>query len=221
MGGAGWVQLEGVGSREAYAAEFRAEVLAACSRWETTTFLGALRAEGFIAPRTIEGPLNGPLFRAWVEQELAPLWRPGDIVVMNNLSSHKVAGVREAITAVGAELRYLPPYSPDLPPLRWRFPNSKNDSAMAQPARSTSSGNSAAQSSTSSPNPSAEIISSTAVTARPKRKPLSWRNPEVGKHLPRAWLFPLGTLCCWVPYVSVPPVSDILVAQTRTRPKGI
>jgi transposase len=85
-----------------------------CGRWETTTFLGALRAEGFVAPLTIEGAINGPLFRAWVEQHLAPILKPGDIVVMDNLSSHKVAGVREAIEAVGAELRYLPPYSPDL-----------------------------------------------------------------------------------------------------------
>ncbi|WP_425614862.1 IS630 family transposase [Anatilimnocola sp. NA78] len=92
-----------------------------CSRWETTTFLGALRAEGFIAPLTIEGPINGPLFRAWVEQELAPLLQPGDIVVMDNLSSHKVTGVREAIAAVGAELRYLPPYSPDLNPIELAF----------------------------------------------------------------------------------------------------
>jgi transposase len=57
--------------------------------------------------------LNGPLFRAWVEQHLAPVLKRGDMVVMDNLSSHKVAGVREAIEAVGAELRYLPPYSPD------------------------------------------------------------------------------------------------------------
>ena len=70
---------------------------------------------------TIEGPLNGPLFRAWIEQELAPLLRPGDIVVMDNLSSHKVAGIREAIEAVGAELRYLPPYSPDLNPIELAF----------------------------------------------------------------------------------------------------
>ena len=90
-------------------------------RWETTTFLGALRAAGFIAPLTIEGTINGPLFRAWVEQHLAPVLKPGDIVVMDNLSSHKVAGVREAIEAVGAELRYLPPYSPDLNPIELAF----------------------------------------------------------------------------------------------------
>lgn len=77
--------------------------------------------EGFIAPLTVEGPINGPLFRAWVEQHLAPVLKPGDIVVMDNLSSHKVAGVREAIAAAGAELRYLPPYSPDLNPIELAF----------------------------------------------------------------------------------------------------
>lgn len=90
-------------------------------RWQTTTFLGALRAEGFMAPLTVDGPINGPLFRGWVEQHLTPLLKPGDIVVMDNLSSHKVAGVREAIAAVGAELRYLPPYSPDLNPIELAF----------------------------------------------------------------------------------------------------
>ena len=90
-------------------------------RWQTTTFLGALRAEGFIAPLTVEGAINGPLFRSWVEQHLAPALRPGDIVVMDNLSSHKVTGIREAIEAVGAELRYLPPYSPDLNPIELAF----------------------------------------------------------------------------------------------------
>ena len=72
-----------------------------CGHWQTTTFLGALRAEGFIAPLTIDGALNGPLFCAWVEQHLAPALKPGDIVVMDNLSSHKVAGVRTAIEATG------------------------------------------------------------------------------------------------------------------------
>jgi transposase len=92
-----------------------------CGRWQTTTFLGALRAEGFIAPLTADGPINGALFRGWVEQHLAPALQPGDIVVMDNLSSHKVTGVREAIEAVGAELRYLPPYSPDLNPIELAF----------------------------------------------------------------------------------------------------
>ena len=90
-------------------------------RWQTTTFLGALRVSGFITPLTIDGPITGPLFRSWVEQHLAPVLQCGDIVVMDNLSSHKVAGVREAIEAVGAELRYLPPYSPDLNPIELAF----------------------------------------------------------------------------------------------------
>lgn len=92
-----------------------------CGRWQTTTFLGALRAEGFIAPLTVEGAINGELFLAWVTQHLVPALRPGDIVVMDNLSSHKVLGVREAIEAAGSELRYLPPYSPDLNPIELAF----------------------------------------------------------------------------------------------------
>ena len=92
-----------------------------CARWKTTTFVGALRATGFVAPLTVDGAINGATFLAWVEQHLAPTLRPGDIVVMDNLSSHKVAGVREAIEAVGAEARYLPPYSPDLNPIELAF----------------------------------------------------------------------------------------------------
>lgn len=90
-------------------------------RWQTTTFLGALRADGFIAPLTVDGAINGELFLGWVEQHLVPALRPDDIVVMDNLSSHKVAGVREAIEGIGAELRYLPPYSPDLNPIELAF----------------------------------------------------------------------------------------------------
>lgn len=92
-----------------------------CGRWETTTFLGALRATGFVAPLTVEGAINGDLFRAWVEQHLVSALKPGDIVVMDNLSSHKVAGIRKAIEAVGAEVLYLPPYSPDLNPIELAF----------------------------------------------------------------------------------------------------
>ena len=83
-------------------------------RWETTTFVGVLRATGFTAPLTVDGPVNGRIFLAWVQQHLVPTLRQGDIVVLNNLSSHKVQGVREAIESVEAEVRYLPPYSPDL-----------------------------------------------------------------------------------------------------------
>lgn len=90
-------------------------------RWQTTTFLAGLRANGFVAPLTIDGAVNGPVFLAWVEQHLSPTLQPGDIVVMDNLSCHKVAGVREAIEAKEAELRYLPPYSPDLNPIELAF----------------------------------------------------------------------------------------------------
>ncbi|MGH8519499.1 MAG: transposase, partial [Panacagrimonas sp.] len=79
------------------------------------------RAEGFIAPLTVEGAINGPLFRAWVEQHLAPALKPGDIVVMDNLSSHKGPAVCQAIAATGARLLYLPPYSPDFNPIENAF----------------------------------------------------------------------------------------------------
>ena len=90
-------------------------------RWQTTTFLGAMRSTGFVAPLCIDGAINGCVFRAWVEQHLIKTLRPGDIVVMDNLSSHKVKGVVEAIESVGAEVRYLPPYSPDMPNIELAF----------------------------------------------------------------------------------------------------
>ena len=91
------------------------------ARWETTTFLGAMRATGFVAPLCIEGAVNGDLFSGWVEQQLAPTLRPGDVVVMDSLSSHKMRRVVQAIERVGAEVRYLPPYSPDLNPIEMAF----------------------------------------------------------------------------------------------------
>lgn len=78
------------------------------------------------APCVFDGPINGEIFLAWVEQLLVPTLRRGDIVVMDNLSSHKVKGVREAIEAVGATLRYLPPYSPDLNPIEQFFAKLKS-----------------------------------------------------------------------------------------------
>ena len=89
--------------------------------WKSTTFVGGLTSRGFIAPYVIDGAMNGAIFRAWTEQVLAPALQPGDIVVMDNLPAHKVAGVREAIEARGAELRYLPAYSPDLNPIEQAF----------------------------------------------------------------------------------------------------
>lgn len=89
--------------------------------WKTTTFLAGLRASGLVAPLVIDGAVNGDLFVAYVEQQLVPVLRPGDIVVMDNLSSHKRVEVREAIEGADAQLWYLPPYSPDLNPIELAF----------------------------------------------------------------------------------------------------
>lgn len=89
--------------------------------WKTTTFVGGLRRSGLTAPMVIDGAMNGPAFLAWIEQELAPALSPGDIVVMDNLPAHKPAAVRAAIERRGAELRYLPPYSPDLNPIEMAY----------------------------------------------------------------------------------------------------
>jgi transposase len=89
--------------------------------WKTTTFVGALRLHGLTAPMVLDGPMNGPAFLAYVEQVLTPTLRKGDIVVMDNLPAHKVAGVRTAIETAGACLRLLPPYSPDFNPIENAF----------------------------------------------------------------------------------------------------
>ena len=100
--------------------------------WNTTTFVCALSTQGLLAPLVLDGPINGSAFRAWVEQFLAPALASGDIVVMDNLSSHKVTGVREAIEAAGATLRYLPPYSPDYNPIEQVFSKLKTLLRKAQ-----------------------------------------------------------------------------------------
>jgi len=89
--------------------------------WKTVTFVGGLTLTGFVAPMLLDGPMDGDCFLAWVEQMLAPTLRQGDIVVMDNLAAHKVAGVRQAIEVRGAKLHYLPPYSPDFNPIENAF----------------------------------------------------------------------------------------------------
>jgi transposase len=89
--------------------------------WKTTTFLAALRTSGLSAPLVVDGAINGAVFRAYVEQQLAPTLSAGEIVIMDNLNSHKVRGVRELIEARGAMLIYLPPYSPDFNPIELVF----------------------------------------------------------------------------------------------------
>ena len=90
--------------------------------WKTTTFVAGLRLTGIAAPMLLDGPINRDAFQAYVEQVLVPELRPGDIVVMDNLSSHKGLAVRHAIEAAGASLLFLPPYSPDFNPSRTPSP---------------------------------------------------------------------------------------------------
>jgi len=89
--------------------------------WRTLTFIAALRHDRVTAPLLLEGAMNGQIFRAYVEQVLAPTLRPGDVVIMDNVRMHKVSGVREAIEARGAMVPSFPPYSPDLNPIELAF----------------------------------------------------------------------------------------------------
>lgn len=94
--------------------------------WKTTTFIAGLRCDALVAPLVIDGPLNGALFAAYVEQHLARVLKPRDLVILDNLPAHKVQGVRPAIEAVGAEVVYLPPYSPDFNPIEQAFAKLKS-----------------------------------------------------------------------------------------------
>ena len=85
--------------------------------YQTTTLVAGLRLGGPCAPWLFGGAMNGEMFLAWVRQGLAPTLRPGDVVILDNLATHKIRGVREALQAVGARLLYLPPYSPDFNPI--------------------------------------------------------------------------------------------------------
>lgn len=104
----------------------RVEGVAPHGHWKTTTFVAALRHDRITAPCVFDGPINGTAFKAWIEQALAPTLEPGDIVILDNLSSHKVAGIKQAIKARGAKLVYLPPYSPDLNPIEQVFAKLKH-----------------------------------------------------------------------------------------------
>jgi len=103
-----------------------------CSKWRVHTVVAALRREGLTAPAVFDGPLDNPTFLAYVEQVLVPTLRPGDVVVLDNLALHKQPAVRVAIEAAGAQLRFLPPYSPDLNPIEQAFAKLK---ALLRPAR--------------------------------------------------------------------------------------
>ena len=94
--------------------------------WKTMTFLAALRHNRIDAPFVVDGPINGEIFRLYVETQLIPTLRAGDIVILDNLGSHKSQAVRKAIRAVGARLLFLPPYSPDLNPIEQVFSKLKH-----------------------------------------------------------------------------------------------
>jgi transposase len=104
-----------------------------CSRWETHTVVAALRLNALGAAAVFDGPIDTPTFRAYVEQILVPTLRPGDVVVLDNLAVHKQPEVRTAIEAVGAQLRFLPPYSPDFNPIELAFAKLKAFLRAARP----------------------------------------------------------------------------------------
>lgn len=100
--------------------------------WRTLTFIGALRCDCLTAPCVFDGPINGTCFKAYVEQVLVPTLRPGDIVIMDNLGSHKAKVIRSTIKTAGARLWFLPPYSPDLNPIEQTFSQIKHWMRIAQ-----------------------------------------------------------------------------------------
>lgn len=94
--------------------------------WNTTTFIGGLTLRGMIAPFVLSGPINRAAFEAYIEKVLVPDLRPGDVVIMDNLGSHKGKAIRRAIRSIGAKLFFLPPYSPDLNPIEQVFSKLKH-----------------------------------------------------------------------------------------------
>jgi transposase len=104
----------------------RLRATAPYGHWKTMTFLAALRHDRIDAPWVLDGPINGEAFRLYVETQLVPTLKPGDVVVLDNLGSHKGKAVRKAIRAVGARIIFLPPYSPDLNPIEQVFSKLKH-----------------------------------------------------------------------------------------------
>lgn len=111
----------------------RLKAAAPFGHWKTLTFIAALRHDRIDAPWVIDGPINGEFFRLYVEQVLAPTLAPGDVVVLDNLGSHKGKAARAAVRARGAHLIFLPPYSPDLNPIEQVFAKLKHLMRKAQP----------------------------------------------------------------------------------------
>jgi transposase len=127
--------------------------------WKTTTFTASLRHDRIAAPMVLDGPMNGDAFLAYVEQALVPELRPRDIVIMDNRPAHKVNGVRQAIEAAGASLRYLPPYSPDFNPIEMAFAKLKAALRAARREPSPTSGKPSPTPFVASPRKNAPTIS--------------------------------------------------------------
>ena len=140
--------------------------------WKTTTFTAGLRYDGLAAPMVLDGPMNGEAFLAYVEQALVPELRPGDIVIMDNLPAHKVHGVRQAIEAAGASLRYLPPYSPDFNPIEMAFAKLKALLRAAAAVQSQTSGKPSPTPFAALPHKNAPTISPPQDTMQNERKTL-------------------------------------------------
>lgn len=104
-----------------------------CGHWETHTIVAALRPQGLTAPAVFDGPIDNASFLAYVDQVLVPTLRRGDVVVLDNLAVHKQPGVRTAIEAAGARIRFLPPYSPDFNPIEMAFAKLKAFLRAARP----------------------------------------------------------------------------------------
>jgi transposase len=100
--------------------------------WKTLTFVGALRTQGLVAPCVFDGPINGACFQAYVDTFLVPTLTKGDIVIMDNLGSHKAQSIRKAVRKAGAKLWFLPPYSPDLNPIKHTFSKIKHTLRIAE-----------------------------------------------------------------------------------------
>ena len=136
----------------------------------TLTFLAALRCDRFTAPCVIEGPINGDSFRAYVEQDLVPTGPDaGDVVVLDNLGSHKSHAVRAAIRAAGAHLLFLPPYSPDLNPIEQVFAKLKTLLRKAAERTVEATWQPSATSSTTSPRRNVPTTSETQDMVQPKK----------------------------------------------------
>jgi putative transposase len=141
-------------------------------KWKTATFLAALRNDRIEAPCLFDGPINGERFHAYVEQFLVPTLKPGDVVILDNLGSHKGKAVRKAIRNVGARLVFLPKYSPDLNPIEQVFAKFKTLLRKREREATRRSPTPAAKSSPSTRPPNAPHTSRTQDTRRPKSRTL-------------------------------------------------